>query len=712
MRLVIALLCAGAAAAVPYDSYNDTGFWVIEGGWATADPDCPCIDPWQGNRSVPTTGSWSVLQRDYGANYCRTWDEPMPYCQIAVPPAYCKGEFCYVDHNNCKNRPNTESGYFPGTNLYYSYATCGYTNDFNPSVKLNAQLKRLTGNQAIRVSFPSDSSSGFTLTTLPSGKRDGSIARFTARLLKDAGIEWREVPISRQANFLESDSRTACVHEVSIGGTDLCIGACSLPPPRRTHTHTHQPAPSLLSPPDRGLLADGGAGPPLQLLVDALPGRKSPGRPLCPCARRCSPPFPPHAQNFYLITSSVEFTDSFIEQLAIPFSPFTVQTWLMSLLALAYVSLGMHICEHNRGFDTGTGRGGSVKIDRSGTEDHTTITSPSPRHRSLSEGGFDDNQEKRKQKHKQKRQSLGRQSRQSFASAASAVTVERKTMKSFGQSIYLTMLGYVSAAPAHNARTGLGRVINIGAGLFVVVSMAMYTSQMTTNLVSRARGGGSVTTINGALEGEGDICLMASVAESLVAKYPALGSQYLSAKDAADALTKMSAGSCAHAVLDEHSWTNAQSGRLTPNLKVGDRNHCDKVKVGDPVYTLGNAMPVRENLQFPFSWKATSMAEAGIYEDEVFSAKRKFLAPTKCNSGESGKQFAGSVGIGQMFGPIVICFLCTTFAITATFLKTAIKELQGKLLPLWYATQDPRCPLVARAIATFALGYAVSEAVE
>ena len=176
-----------------------------------------------------------------------------------------------------------------------------------------------------------------------------------------------------------------------------------------------------------------------------------------------------------------------------------------------------------------------------------------------------------------------------------------------------------------------------------------------------------MTTINGALEGDGDICLMASVAQSLVAKYPSLGSRYVSATDAADALTKMSAGGCAHAVLDEHSWANAQSGRLTPNLKVGNRNHCDKVKVGDPVYTLGNAMPVRENLQFPLSWKATSMAEAGIYEDEVFSAKRKFLTPSRCSSGDMDQRFAGSIGIGQMFGPIAICFLCTTFAIVATF---------------------------------------------
>jgi hypothetical protein len=307
--MALALLCAGASAAVPYDSYNDTGFWVVEGGWATADSKCPCINPWQGNHSVPTTGSWSGLQRDYGANYCRAWDEPMSWCQVALPPAYCASQFCYVDPNNCKNRPNTASSYFPNTNLHYSYATCGYTNDFNPSVALDAQLKTYTGEKAIRVSFPADSSSGFTLTTLPNGKRDGSIARFTARLLKDAGVEWTEVPISRQAKFHHSDSRTACVHEVAVGGTDLCIGACSLPrsllTPSLSHTHalpthspTHQTGPSFLSPSRRGLLADGGAGPAHQLLVDALPGRKlSHGAARsAPVHRRCSPPFPPRAE--------------------------------------------------------------------------------------------------------------------------------------------------------------------------------------------------------------------------------------------------------------------------------------------------------------------------------------------------------------------------------------------------------------------------------
>ena len=44
-------------------------------------------------------------------------------------PAWCSDSWCYVDRATC-NLPATSSSYFPGTELYYSYSTCGSTNTF------------------------------------------------------------------------------------------------------------------------------------------------------------------------------------------------------------------------------------------------------------------------------------------------------------------------------------------------------------------------------------------------------------------------------------------------------------------------------------------------------------------------------------------------------------------------------------------------------
>ena len=45
-------------------------------------------------------------------------------------PAWCADAWCYVDPSNCV-LPTSETSYFPGANLHYSYTTCGATNTFD-----------------------------------------------------------------------------------------------------------------------------------------------------------------------------------------------------------------------------------------------------------------------------------------------------------------------------------------------------------------------------------------------------------------------------------------------------------------------------------------------------------------------------------------------------------------------------------------------------
>ena len=96
--------------------------------------------------------------------------------------------------------------------LFYSYETCGILSGKN-----------------IRVSYPDDSGSGFTIVTVPTDSGQsvnmGSIPEFVNRIFAEYGITLTVVPISpaSKAKFPMS-SYTTHTHEVALNGTYLCIG--------------------------------------------------------------------------------------------------------------------------------------------------------------------------------------------------------------------------------------------------------------------------------------------------------------------------------------------------------------------------------------------------------------------------------------------------------------------------------------------------------
>ena len=62
--------------------------------------------------------------------------------------------------------------------------------------------------------------------------KDGAIIRMLASLLDEYGVDWYEVPISSISYSLTQDSYDACVHEILLNGTDICIGDFWVTPDR------------------------------------------------------------------------------------------------------------------------------------------------------------------------------------------------------------------------------------------------------------------------------------------------------------------------------------------------------------------------------------------------------------------------------------------------------------------------------------------------
>ena len=214
--------------------------------------ECPCVDPWaamaagdaRSCRSVVThrgrhlgdNASSVCVPLDYGAS-CRAWDNASfnRECQTAsgeIPesgvPQWCSSRWCYVDAAAC-TRPTDPSDLVAsegdvavtsctgtaddgsstcdldastdGTaecpagcdtataDLVYSYETCGNLNSYTD----DRHYAYLRGRH-LRVSYPGDSGSGYTVLTKANGDKAGSVVDFMQQIAREGDFTFEPPP--------------------------------------------------------------------------------------------------------------------------------------------------------------------------------------------------------------------------------------------------------------------------------------------------------------------------------------------------------------------------------------------------------------------------------------------------------------------------------------------------------------------------------------
>lgn len=567
-----------------------------------ASAECPCIDPWASTttttnvtRRVSATGV--TVPANYGSSRCVRWDAGLGSACIApVPADWCGREWCYVNASACA-RSHAASDYFPALRLSYSYATCGHLNAYDEAV----HSKRLR--------------------VLHGGTGAGSPAMRVA-IPGDSGNGYSVTTV------LNSDTATGTS---SRGGSMLRFAARIFREQNVSWVERPISAASLSAYPSSSYTAcvhDVALG-----AVDMCVGNF-----WTTSQRKLLAPFSSavYSDNFYLVTfyqrgggSGAGFLG--MRLISEPFLPFDSEVWCFTVLVLLYVAVGTHICEAEVKLNdvlasarSSTGSGGktSEARERHGRELLRMRSSVCPE-----------------------------EERHGWSQA-------KWHARRLGKTSYQAVLGYVSGGPATEPNTIAGRLINIGFGLFIVVSIAMFTAKLTSNLVVDA-GHSGVSSLQAALENGKPVCLLAAIEAAMAAKYPLLRKLALPNKNAREVLAAMDAGLCAHAVLSEDAWRFAQSSTLAS----GSPAHCNKVRVGGSVFSVDNAMPVREALQFPLSWAITKQLEQGIYEEEVLVAHNRYLRPNRCAAIAQAEGLSESLGLELMAGPMLCSVFCTTIAI-------------------------------------------------
>lgn len=110
-------------------------------GSPTGRPDCPCIEwanlnQYQVGSVIHYTPKGQTTVYEYPLNYgnleCKAHDSGLaPFCDGASAPAWCGQKWCYVDKTSCTGVVPYRSALFDNSNVYYSYKTCGSSNQFN-----------------------------------------------------------------------------------------------------------------------------------------------------------------------------------------------------------------------------------------------------------------------------------------------------------------------------------------------------------------------------------------------------------------------------------------------------------------------------------------------------------------------------------------------------------------------------------------------------
>ena len=224
-------------------------------------PDCPCIDPYPlsgpGTNASDCTGilhsSGVCYNIDYGSRGCRAYDlAATEACLGREPPSWCLDTWCWVADWAC-HKPRAPSAFFRGvttdnasmvaeanggsTLLTYSYETCGNIDTFTYENGIVTLLDDIRNRGPLRISIPGDEPP-YIVTRRPdqtfvqgTSYRDGSIVRFVTDILNmprpgDAPLPWVEVPITPESRaYSPSSSFTACVHDVALNNTDICVGS-------------------------------------------------------------------------------------------------------------------------------------------------------------------------------------------------------------------------------------------------------------------------------------------------------------------------------------------------------------------------------------------------------------------------------------------------------------------------------------------------------
>lgn len=219
---------------------SDAASYIASNATVNGSASCPCL--YVNHSKAERVGIYAsgtyAFDSDYGSAKCETWDMNVhPTCtNTSSKPAYCKEKWCYIDPDICHDSKFSyyESVAIPGSDLFYSYATCGADGTDWDTDSVSASLSGMTLTVAIPTTeypdqfiYDDDGEvvSGRHVNESELSRLTGSVIDLFEVIAENAGFTIEYTTVSSGSYYEHPESSyTACVADVSKGLLDLCVG--------------------------------------------------------------------------------------------------------------------------------------------------------------------------------------------------------------------------------------------------------------------------------------------------------------------------------------------------------------------------------------------------------------------------------------------------------------------------------------------------------
>ena len=236
------------------------------------------------------------------------------------------------------------------------------------------------------------------------------------------------------------------------------------------------------------------------------------------------------------------------------------------------------------------------------------------------------------------------------------------------ESLYVACMSFVNSGMGYVPETFAGRLLNFGLGFIFLFLVSSYTANLARFLFSEEARGSTISDLSDAISRGTRVCIYEPLLNELVARFPDVLNLSVPFMDPEDILTGMDDGECGLGVVTRLDWDRltrvevpASDGRLV--------RHCEsKVLLDEVLLSMGNAFPVRPDLQSSMSWAADKHS---VWYEQEFQAFRDRSPPPFCaavdvtasSSGLTPSDMAGLfVFLGGAFVVSFVVWLFNTLA--------------------------------------------------
>lgn len=173
------------------------------------------------------------------------------------------------------------------------------------------------------------------------------------------------------------------------------------------------------------------------------------------------------------------------------------------------------------------------------------------------------------------------------------------------KSTWIGLRAFISGGSEHQATTLPGRIVDLGFGMFLMLTLAAFTA----NLVSILLEGGNtaIGNMDDVISQNIKFCVQESKLDALLVNYPTVEPLTVVYSSRTAILEGIDSGACDAGLTSKEELEALQ----------GQGDHCDKVVVGQPIINQPYSMAVSSSVEKAVGYWISNLKEQGVWQERL-----------------------------------------------------------------------------------------------